>query len=505
MLSYDDDIIIAQCTPNGKGALALLRLSGNNVRSLVNNNARLASGKNILTVPTHTIHYGRILDDAGNTLDTVMVIVMDAPKTFTGDDVIEITCHNNPFLIDAIITLFIKKGARIAQEGEFTKRAFLHEKIDLVQAEAINELIGATTQAALKKSLAQLEGSFSYWIGALEHHLLRSLAWCEASFEFLDDEAEFGTQIASALNEILAKIDNIKRTFNAQLQIRQGVRIALIGSVNAGKSSLFNALLNQQRAIVTPLAGTTRDAIEAGIQTKENYWTLIDTAGLRITHDFIEQEGIKRSYEEAHKADIILVVFDGSKTPTAQELEVYEVILEKYPSKCILVHHKADLPAASNHPYIQLVATSNENTRFETDSNLANETENSGSASPTANSETPNSPENATQLIITPYMLKVSSLTHANIDELHRMVENKITQLFESMDSPFLLNKRHHALLINLEEKIKIILELLSGSIQYELVSYHLHDALTMLSELTGKSISEAGLDMVFKEFCVGK
>ena len=226
---------------------------------------------------------------------------MRSPKTFTGQDTVEITCHNNQFIIEEIINLAIANGARLAQQGEFTKRAVFNGKIDLVQAEAINELIHAQTQLALKQSLAQLTGSFSHCLASLEKELLKALALSEASFEFLDEEMDFAPQIQALISSLQNTITGIKKTFNQQQQIRQGIRIAIIGSVNAGKSSLFNALLNQDRAIVSAIAGTTRDAIEAGVYTKGNYWTLVDTAGLRQTHDIIEQEGIKRSLKRHKK------------------------------------------------------------------------------------------------------------------------------------------------------------------------------------------------------------
>jgi tRNA modification GTPase len=457
VVTRDEEIIIAQCTPAGKGALALLRLSGPQVRNLVDAFVRLASGKKIEEVSSHTIHFGWICDHAGNHIDQVMAIVMDSPKTFTGQDVIEITCHNNPFLIEAIMSQAIKHGARIAEEGEFTKRAFLNGKVDLLQAEAINELIGANTQLALKKSLSQLEGSFSHWIQGLERELVRALSWCEASFEFLDEEAEFGPQIKAQIEVVLAKIQELKKTFDAQQHIRQGIKIALIGSVNAGKSSLFNTLLNQQRAIVTTIAGTTRDVIEAGVYRDGNYWTLVDTAGLRQTQDIIEQEGIRRSFEEAQKADIIILVFDGARELTEEEHRVYQELLAQYRHKIILVENKVDLPLWPKHPFADKAD------------------------------------------------LKCSTVTQDHKEVLETHIKAKIQALFSSLDSPFLLNKRQHSLLLGLEKKLITILSLLDSFIQYELVSYHLKDALEHISELTGRSISEAGMDMVFKEFCVGK
>ncbi len=457
MLAQSDECIIAQCTPEGPGALALIRISGSQARTLIKPMVRLASGKALTAVPSHTIHYGSILDKQQAVIDKVMVIVMDGPRTFTGQDTIEITCHNNPFLVQAILTQAIVRGARLAQEGEFSRRAFENGKLDLIQAESINELISAQTQQALKKSLAQLEGSFSQWVTQLETDLLQVIAWCEASFEFLDEEVEFRNQIKNRLAQLLTTIASLKRTFSAQQQIRQGIKIALLGSVNAGKSSLFNTLLEQKRAIVTNVAGTTRDVIEAGLPVKGNYWTIIDTAGLRQTNDTIEQEGIKRSLEEAHKADIILLVIDGSKSLSSQEHEAYTTIKQKYPAKCILVHTKADYESAPDNPLLKECA------------------------------------------------IKVSSVTGKNKKQLEELIESKIAQLFKQLDTPYLLNKRQYSLLLDVEKKLNLILEKITDAPQYELISYHLQDALTCLSELTGRSISEASLDRVFKEFCVGK
>lgn len=454
----DHETIIAQCTPSGQGAIALIRLCGQNVRQIVSKIAKLPNNKKIENVPNSTVNFGWIVDENSNHIDQVLFIVMDGPATFTGQNTIEITCHNNPFLIESIINLSIKHGARIANEGEFTKRAFLNGKIDLLQAEAINELIHANTQLALKKSLSQLEGSLSFHIAKIEKELIRTLAWCEASFEFLDEEQEFTNQIINQLNLLIQSIENLKKTYCAQQQIRQGVRITLIGSVNVGKSSIFNTILNQNRAIVTNIAGTTRDVIEAGIYRNGNYWTLVDTAGLRQTDDIIEKEGIKRSYEEAQKADIIILIFDGSKKLTDEENYIYLDILKKYKKKTILVKNKEDLPQDNNH---QLKSY---------------------------------------------YNISFSNITKENLNNLEELIEKKISDLFAKIESPFLLNKRQYAILCTVAKKLSSILNLLDQQpIQYELVSYHLRDTLEDLSELTGKSISEAGLDMVFKEFCVGK
>lgn len=457
-LFADEETIIALCTPQGKGAIALLRLSGLDVRKIVEAISKFPQGKTISQLSNGSISYGWIIDENNNHIDQVMFIVMDGPKTFTGQNTIEITCHNNQFLIEQIICLAIKQGARLAQQGEFTRRAVLNGKIDLIQAEAINDLIHANTQIALKASLAQVEGSFSSWIAMIEKDLIKALAWSEASFEFLDEEEEFGPEIKAHLEQIMSKISALKKTFDSQKQIRQGIKIALIGSVNAGKSSLFNTLLNQNRSIVTPIAGTTRDIVESGIYKNGNYWTLIDTAGIRQTNDVIEKEGIRRSFEQAIIADIILLIFDGSRGLTNEETAFYNQLLTEHPQKIILIKNKCDLNDLSN------------------------------------------------SILDKNSYISFSSITKNNLDKIESEIQKKINQLFSSIESPFLLNKRQFNNILTLESKLSnIINELSQIFINYEIISLKLKEAIENISELTGKTVSEAGLDMVFKEFCVGK
>ncbi len=450
--------IIAQCTPTGTGAIALLRISGKNALIIADTISSLSHKKNLSSQATHTIHYGHVIDTDKNVIDQVLFLVMHAPHTFTGENTVEITCHNNPFIIQNILRTAIAAGARMAQEGEFSRQAVENNKIDILQAEAINDLIHANTQLALKQSLSQLTGSFTQWITTIEKQLIKALALSDASFEFLDEEnLQFNTQIAEIIEQVLTTTNDLKNTFDQQQHIRNGIRIAIIGSVNAGKSSLFNALLNKERAIVTNIAGTTRDVIEAGLYKNGNYWTLIDTAGLRTTNDIIEQLGITRSRNEAHCADIILLVFDGSQKLCQQEEAIYQELLQDYGDKIIVVINKADLPQQQNN------------------------------------------------ILDTTHALAVSTHGKVNIIELESAIENKINILFASIGSPFLLNQRHFNALLALEKNLLTINNMLTPNTSYELVSYHIHDALTTLSELTGKTMSEAGLDAVFREFCVGK
>ncbi len=432
-------------------------MTGVEALTIAANIAHIKAGK-IIDLGSHTIHAGYVIDQQGGVVDQVMFLIMHGPRTFTGHHTVEITCHNNQFIVERIIELAIAHGARHAQEGEFTRRAFLNKKIDLVQAEAINELICANNQQALKKSLAQLQGSFSHFVSELEQNLLRVLAFSDASFEFLDDEITFADQIRASVDQTISAVMAAKKSFNQQQHIRQGFRIAIIGSVNAGKSSLFNALLNRNRAIVTPIPGTTRDVLEAGLYVQGNYWTVVDTAGLRRTDDVIEQEGIQRAHDEAQSADVILLAYDSSRNMNADEASVYAALLEKYAGKTIVVLNKSDLPAK-----IDL---------------------SSGSNGP---------------------IISVSSLSRTGIDVLQQAIEQKIDTMLAAADSPFMLNKRQYHLLADLENRLNHIKTMVEGDIAYELLSYELNHALALLSELTGKSVSEQAMDQVFRSFCVGK
>lgn len=449
------DTIVAQCTPQGTGALALLRISGPHALSVAEQCAQLSSHKTIKNVATHTIHHGWVIDNDNKPLDEVMFFVMHAPKTFTGETTVEITTHNNPFIIQNVLERILQCGARLAHNGEFTRQSVENGKLDLIQAEAINELIHANSQQVLKQSFEQMKGSFSKWIVSLETDILKLIALCEASFEFLEEEIDFSPQIHNSLAAILQTIETLKKSFDIQQQLRQGIRIALIGSVNAGKSSLFNTLIEKNRAIVTSIAGTTRDSIEAGTYHNGIYWTFIDTAGLRKTKNIIEQEGIERSFLEAKLADIVLLVWDGSRTMTQEEKDAYTEILTPYKDKTLLISNKSDIAQKENPLF-----------------------------------------KNA---------LFVSTQTQDGIEKLKETVQEKAKKLFDQDSCPFLLNKRHYSLLMNCENELKAVLPLLKTFSEYEIIAHHLRYTLAHLTELTGKSITEKVFDTVFNDFCIGK
>jgi len=496
-LAHDEQSIIALCTPHGSGALALIRLTGSDAVKIADRIAKLGTNKSsssvcsssrdssgngpestkssnesfskkidqktgasLLEMPTHTIHYGTVIDANNTPIDQVLFLLMRGPRTFTGQDTVEITCHNNSHIIENIIAQAVACGARHAQPGEFTRRAVLNNKIDVIQAEAINELIAAQTLTATKQALSQVSGSLSAQLGEVERKLLKSLVLCEASFEFLDEEnMSFDDSIQTEIIQSLTLLSRLEKSFDAQEILRQGVRIALIGSVNAGKSSLFNTLLGRERAIVTPIAGTTRDVVESSLTRDGLQMTLVDTAGLRTTDDIIEQEGIRRSHQEAALADIVLLVRDGSHALTAQEEELYRELAERYADKCIAVITKADKQALS-----------------------------------------------ATTIQAHMITISVSNLTGAGIAELEKCVQQKITTRINSAEAPFLVTKRQQTLLSETIQKLKDVNALLTHElVPHELVSHQLKNTLALLGECTGKTISESGMDAIFKTFCIGK
>ncbi|MFA6262847.1 MAG: tRNA uridine-5-carboxymethylaminomethyl(34) synthesis GTPase MnmE [Candidatus Babeliales bacterium] len=467
LLTDDEQTIVALCTPRGSGALALIRLSGIDALIVADGIARLSSGVVIEEVASHTIHHGFVIDRSEpnpSVIDEVLFLVMHGPKTFTGQHTVEISCHNNPFVIDRIITVALQAGAHSARPGEFSKRAFLNNKIDLVQAEAINELINAPTEMAVKQSMATVRGSLSQHVHEIERLLCDLMSYVEASFEFLEEEQQdlaLTTNIIERLVHVRTKIADLRLQFTSQKLVKEGVRIVLAGSVNAGKSTLFNTLLNQERAIVADHAGTTRDSIESGLYYKGYFWSLVDTAGLRETSDLIEQKSIERSLHEAASADVIVLVIDVTRTHTDCEVAYYRNLCALYANKIIVAMNKIDVIQNS----------------LRTD-------------------------------LLTDFALErvfVSAQERKGIDALTTAIEKKVAVLFATVSSPFLLNQRQFNLLTEIERGLEFIANSDSATIDYEVVAYQLKHLLEKISELTGRNVAERVLDTIFDNFCVGK
>ena len=461
----DEQPIIARCTPQGQGAIALLRLSGTGAVLVADQFASLSSKQQLSDLPTHTIHHGRILAADGTTIDEVLFLLMRGPKTYTGHDTVEITTHNNPFIVQQVITRAIQCGARLAGAGEFTRRAVLNQKIDLLQAEAVHDVIAAQSERALNVLQSQLAGTLSHTVAQIEHALLGLLTLTEASFEFLDEEQRdlgFEQNVRTKLAQVQDLITKLSHTSSSATQIRDGVRIALVGSVNAGKSTLFNALLGKDRAIVSSTAGTTRDSVEGTLHRDGVFWTLIDTAGLRITDDVIEQQGIERSRTAAASADIVVLVHDASRMLTHSEQEIYSELQSRHSDKCLLVYSKSD--------------------------DVSSEALAKGEAQATKSDG-----------------LHVSGKTGAGVSGLLAQLSARVTKLFSSHTSPFLLSSRQQTLVSEVATILRQAAKYAGSEIDYELLAHHTNNALARLSQMSGRGVTQDMFDKIFRDFCVGK
>lgn len=449
--------------------MALIRISGHGAIELVDNLAQLPHKSRLSNAASHTIHYGWVIDCNGTHTDQVMFLLTRAPATFTGHDTIEITCHNNQLIVETIIARAIEIGARQAEPGEFAKRSYLNNKIDLSQAEAINELIHAQTRQSIEQSLAQLEGSLAHWVEGIQRTIIQVLTLCQASFEFLEDESmSFDEQIRQQLAHAQAQVASAQKQHQHQRLVSQGVRIVLLGSVNVGKSSLFNHLVGHERAIVTNIAGTTRDVIETSVYRPGCTLTFVDTAGLRHTHDIIEQEGIKRSHEQAQAADIVLLIHDASRILDDHEQKIYDELAQSYADKLMHIYTKCDVACTQT-------------------------------------------PDNG---------IIVSSITGYNLEKCKQVLEQRAQKLVAQNTGPFAINSRHLHILTALARELDQLVAQMgnartgnaqtgstrtSKDIDYELLAVQILDVLEIIGRLTGKTATDRSVDEIFKQFCVGK
>jgi tRNA modification GTPase len=454
-----EDTIAAIATPQGESALAVIRLSGPKAIEIAD---RCFSPKGKLSLrpskaPSHTIHYGHVLRD-GIVVDEVLVSVLRAPRTFTREDVVEITCHGGLLTSKMVLDTVLKNGARSAAPGEFTKRAFLNGRIDLAQAEAVADLIHSRTELALRVAQEQLAGNLSLRINRLREELLNTLAHVEAHIDFPEEDIAPDTrlQLIDHLEQGLTFMGDLLRTANEGQILRQGIRAAIIGRPNAGKSSLLNQLLGRDRAIVSPIAGTTRDTIEETANIRGLPVIFIDTAGLRHAQDSLELEGIRRSRQSLERAEIILQVVDASEQLDEAEREFIGEFSHK---KRIVVRNKIDLPLRLDLPGLD------------------------GST-----------------------LVDVSCLTGEGIERLKDAIKDLVwsgeikTEMLQVM-----INSRHQDALVRAQTAAGRALEALRAGQTLELVALDLRIAWNAVGEIVGKTTTEDLLDTIFSQFCIGK
>jgi tRNA modification GTPase len=466
-----DDTIAAIATPLGEGGLAVIRISGPQAFAVADR-CFAPVGKNSLkpsAAPTHTVHFGRVVHD-GRTVDEALVAVMRAPRTFTREDVVEVTCHGGILPAKMVLDAVLAGGARLAEPGEFTRRAFLNGRIDLAQAEAVADVIHSRTELALRAANEQLAGKLSQRINLLRDDMVKTLAHVEAHIDFPDEDIAPDTkaQLISRLERGIAFMGELLRTANEGQILRRGIRAAIVGRPNAGKSSLLNQLLGHDRAIVSPIPGTTRDTIEETANIRGLPVVFIDTAGLREARDEIEGEGIRRSRETFQKAEFILHVMDASEPLTeADEKYLAEFVGKKH----IIVRNKIDLPAK--------LVWSSAFTRL--------------SGPPEGG--TPNLP-----------IVDVCCLTGNGIEALKDSIKELVwsgeikTEMLQVM-----INSRHQDALNRARVATQRTLEAVRAGDTLELAAMDLRIAVNAVGEIVGKTTTEDLLDMIFSQFCIGK
>lgn len=455
------DTIAAISTPPGEGAISIVRMSGEEAVSIAQ---KAFSGRDLTKVKSHTINYGHIVDPkTGEEIDEVMVSVMLAPKTFTREDVVEINCHGGIVPTNRILQLLLVNGARLAEPGEFTKRAFLHGRIDLTQAESVMDLIRAKTDRSMKIALNQLDGNLSHLINALRKDILDVLAQVEVNIDYpeYDDVEEMTTKLLKEkAEEIGIRIGQLLKTASQGKIMREGLATALVGRPNVGKSSLLNHLLHEDKAIVTDVAGTTRDVIEEYVNVSGVPLKLIDTAGIRETDDKVERIGVERSKKAIEQADLVLLVLNAAEELTEEDLTLLGMTNDK---KRIIILNKTDLEERIDRNRLAEISG--------------------------------NSP-----------VCSTSILKNEGMDRLEKGITDLFFNGIENSQSTVLVtNARHVALLRKAQNSLDSVLEGISSGMPVDLVQIDMTEAWNLLGEITGDSYEDELLDQLFSQFCLGK
>jgi tRNA modification GTPase len=451
------DTIVAPATPAGIGAIAVIRVSGKNAVHLVNG---VFSGKDLSKQASHTIHFGTIRDEKGGIIDEVLVSVFHEPRSFTKENLVEISCHGSPYIVEQILQLLVRKGARMAEAGEFTKRAFLNGRFDLAQAEAVADLIASDSQAAHQIAINQMRGGFSKKIKELRQELIRFAALVELELDFAEEDVEFANrkQLKQFLQNVLAYINELLASFQFGNVLKNGIPTVIVGKPNAGKSTLLNALLNEEKAIVSDIAGTTRDSIEDEIVLEGIRFRFIDTAGLRETQDQIEAIGVERAKKKMQEASLVLYIFDATAT---QEAEIQKIVaeLQELAKPYFLIFNKIDKLAENQLEIYQKQANS----------------------------------------------ICLSAKERIGIDLLQNALLSVIKDRKVKTGDVVINNLRHFEALSLTKKSLEKVLEDIDTAITTDLLAMDIREAISHLGSIVGEVTNEDLLDYIFSKFCIGK
>jgi tRNA modification GTPase len=457
MLDQLKETIIALSTAPGVGAIAVIRLSGEDAISITNSVFR---GKNLLQQKSHTAHFGTIRNDEGEIIDEVLATLFIAPHSFTKENVVEISCHGSPYIVQRLIKLFLTKGVRLAKAGEFTQRAFLNGQFDLAQAEAVADLINADTEASHKAALNQMRGGFSEQIKNLRAELIHFASMIELELDFGEEDVEFADRedLKKLVNQLLSVITALVSSFDLGNVIKNGVPTVIAGKPNTGKSTLLNALLNEEKAIVSDIAGTTRDFIEDEINLEGVVFRFIDTAGLRETEDKVEAIGVSRTKEKMKQASLIIYMFD-LKNDTLTEVNRDINMLENLGIPFIKVGNKLD--EAQQDLYNEM--KKDKNTLF------------------------------------------ISAINKEGLEALKtKLVETVNLDNFKTGDT-VVTNIRHYDNLVQTQNSLNAVLRGLGDNITGDFLALDIRHALRFLGEITGEITTDDLLANIFSKFCIGK
>lgn len=463
-----NDTIVALSTPPGVGAIGVIRLSGKDAIRIVND---VFNGKDLTKQSSHTIHFGTIKNQDGRIVDEVLASLFVAPKSYTKENVVEISCHGSDYIIQQIIQLFIGKGARMAQPGEFTLRAFLNGKMDLSQAEAVADLIASSSESSHEIAMSQMRGGFSEEIKKLRQQLLDFASLIELELDFGEEDVEFANreELENLVKKIQSVIKKLSQSFQLGNVIKNGVNTVIAGRPNAGKSTLLNALLNEERAIVSEIEGTTRDTIEEILNIKGVTFRLIDTAGIRRAQDQIERMGVKKTIEKISKSTVVIYVFDVLLSKPADLWEDVDRFLQGSKvltanSKRIFVANKMDL-----NPY------------------------------------TKPSDYYKDDLISEKNLVAVSAKNVMNIDYLKDTIFTTVVENPQLMDQTIVTNSRHYEALQKSYESLDDVLKGMETGITSDFIAMDIRQALHHLGEITGDISTDDLLGNIFSNFCIGK
>jgi tRNA modification GTPase len=457
-LSGWDDTIIALATPPGIGAIGVIRLSGKEAISIVN---ALFPSKDLQQQPSHTVHVGFLKND-DKLIDEVVVTLYKNPRSYTGEDVVEISCHGSPYIHEQVLNACIQKGARLARPGEFTQRAFLKGKLDLTQAEAVADLISSNTQASHKTALNNIRGGFSQALKNLREQLISFSALIELELDFSQEDVEFvdRSKLLKIITEAKEETGRLMQSFKLGNVVKNGVSIAIIGKPNAGKSTLLNALLNEDRAIVSDIPGTTRDTIEEVLNIDGILFRLIDTAGIRShSDDAIETVGIEKTLQKRAQADVVLYLFDVNEE-VPEELSQTIDALKKENINFLLVGNKVDLVDE---------ATARDKFSY------------------------------------TSGVIYISAKSGLHLEVLKERMVDTVFQKDVSGESVIVTNARHFHSLKEIHAALDDVITGLQDKIPGDLLALDIRRCLQYLGEITGEITNEDQLDYIFSKFCIGK